>query len=319
MNNFAKFSWAVLAYTIFVILWGAMVRATGSGAGCGSHWPLCNGEVVPLAPQIETIIEYGHRLTSGLALIFVIVMFVWAWRSYPKGHHVRLGALLSFVFIIIESLIGAALVLFELVAYNDSTARAIVIALHLVNTFILLAVMTLTAWWASGGQPMRWRGQGWLGWAVALSFASLLAVGATGAVVALGDTLFPPETLREGLEQKFDPEAHFAVRLRAWHPLIAIIAGVFTIAVMNIYKQTNPTTTIKWMTQSFTGLYIFQLIVGAFNVVLLAPLWMQVFHLLVSDVLLIIFTIFVAEAFADKSIAEERHQPQVLTVSPAAK
>lgn len=303
MTNYAKFAWTVLGYNIFVILWGVVVRATGSGAGCGSHWPLCNGEVVPLDPQFETVVEFGHRLTSGLALLLVIGLVVWAYRVYPKKHHVRLGANLSLIFIVIEALIGASLVLFELVAYNDSTARAVMIALHLVNTFILLAVLTLTAWWASDKPPMRLHWQGWLDWAIGIGFIGFLMVGATGAIVALGDTLFPVETLAEGLEQKFDPNAHFAVRLRAWHPLIAIGVGAYLITIMNLYTNLHSTLIVNRLTRLFTGLYIFQLIVGAFNVVLLAPTWMQVFHLLMSDLMLIVLVIFIAERFAVRDSA----------------
>jgi heme A synthase len=94
-----------------VILWGAFVRATGSGAGCGSHWPLCNGELVPRAPQVETVIEFIHRATSGLAFLLVLGLFVLAWRVYPKGDLVRRAAALSFLFIVTEALVGAGLVL----------------------------------------------------------------------------------------------------------------------------------------------------------------------------------------------------------------
>ena len=157
INRYAAFAWGTLLLNIFVILWGAFVRATGSGAGCGSHWPSCNGEVIPWSAQTETLIEFTHRITSGLALIAVVILLVWAMRSYPKGHVVRLGAKLSLGFLVLEALLGAGLVLFELVAYNDSGTRAVVGALHLVNTFLLLSVLTLTAWWASGGQPTHWQ------------------------------------------------------------------------------------------------------------------------------------------------------------------
>jgi heme A synthase len=142
LTRFAKYAWGVLAYNILVILWGAYVRATGSGAGCGSHWPLCNGEVIPRAEQVETLIEFAHRLTSGLSLLLVVGLLVWAFRSYPKGHLVRLGAGLSMFFIITEALVGAGLVLFEWVAQDVSSGRVISMAVHLVNTFLLLASLT---------------------------------------------------------------------------------------------------------------------------------------------------------------------------------
>ena len=165
-RNFTRFVWVTLGLLILVILWGAFVRATGSGAGCGSHWPLCNGVVLPREARVDTMIEFFHRITSALSGLFVLAMVVWAFRLFPKGHIVRKGAVLSLFFIITESLLGAGLVLFEWVAHNASVGRAISMALHLVNTFLLLGAVTLTAWWAGGGQPLRLRGQGTVGWLV---------------------------------------------------------------------------------------------------------------------------------------------------------
>jgi hypothetical protein len=92
-----------LGYAIAVIIWGAVVRATSSGAGCGAHWPLCNGEVVPLAPRVQTVIEFAHRTTSGLILLLTAAL-VWAARSsYPAGHAARRAAGWSMVFVLIEA------------------------------------------------------------------------------------------------------------------------------------------------------------------------------------------------------------------------
>ncbi len=158
-STFASFAWLLTGYTVVVILWGAFVRATGSGAGCGSHWPLCNGEVIPHSPGVETLIELGHRLSSGLLGICVLTLVLAAFRAYPRGHRVRQGAMWTLLFVVTESLLGAGLVTFEWVAANDSQERVYVMAFHLVNTFLLLAVMTLTAWFANGGGPVRLRGR----------------------------------------------------------------------------------------------------------------------------------------------------------------
>ncbi|HYG64390.1 MAG TPA: COX15/CtaA family protein, partial [Thermoanaerobaculia bacterium] len=186
MDRFARYSWFTLAYTIAVILWGAAVRATGSGAGCGSHWPLCNGEVVPRAPGVETLIEFSHRVTSGLALLFVVGLAVAAFRSRPRGHSARRAALWSLFFMLTEAAVGAGLVLFEMVADNQSMARALWMGAHLINTFFLVAAMTLTVHFAGGGAPFRLRGQGSAGGWLALGFAGLLLSGVSGAVAALG-------------------------------------------------------------------------------------------------------------------------------------
>ncbi|MBI1882390.1 MAG: COX15/CtaA family protein [Chloroflexi bacterium] len=314
LDLFAKYSWGVLAYNLAVILWGAYVRASSSGAGCGSHWPLCNGEVIPRTPQVETMIEFAHRISSGLALVMVVVMVIGAFRLYRQGHPVRLGAGFSMFFMITEALVGAGLVLFQLVADDASTARALAIALHLMNTFLLLAALTLTAWWASGGRPVQLKGQGWPGWAMGLAFLMLLILGASGAVTALGDTLFPASSLAEGLHQKFSPTAHFLVRLRLCHPLIAIGVGACAVVVIGLVNVRRPDTLARQVGRIFIVLYFVQLASGALNVVLLAPIWMQLWHLFMSDLLWITLVLFTAIAFAQR--APEVSSVDVLKPSP---
>jgi len=315
LNRFAWFVWGVLGYNILVILWGALVRATGSGAGCGSHWPTCNGELLPLAPQSATLIEFTHRITSGLALLAVFALLIWAYRRYPKGHIVRFGAQISTAFIIIEALLGAGLVLFELVADNTSTARGVVVGIHLINTFLLLGCLTLTAWWASGGKAVQLSGQGWLGAALMAGFIGLLVLGASGAIIALGDTLFPASSLAEGLKQKSSPTAHFFVQLRPYHPLIAIILGLYLISIAGIFNAVRPSPTTRYIAKIVTVLYLVQLGAGAFNVVLLAPIWMQLLHLLLSDLILVAWTLFMAEALA-KDSSHLRAKQRVSASSP---
>ena len=157
---FRRYAWGLLGYTVLVILWGGFVRASGSGAGCGNHWPLCNGEVIPHSPTLNTIIEFSHRLTSGLAGILAILLVVWAFLAFGRRTPVFWASLAAFVFMILEGAIGAGLVLFEYVAYNPSIARAYWMAAHLTNTFFLLAALTLTAWASCGGRLPRFRGNG---------------------------------------------------------------------------------------------------------------------------------------------------------------
>ena len=297
-SRFAKYAWGVLVYNLLVILWGAFVRATGSGAGCGSHWPLCNGEVVPRAPQMETIIEFAHRMSSGLALLLVIGLLFWAFRSYPKKHRVRLGASLAMLFIITESLVGASLVLFSWVAYDTSVARVFSIAVHLINTFLLLAALALTAWWSSGGHPVSLKGHGAAKWFFGLAFLGLLVIGVSGAITALGDTLFPAGTLTEGIRQDFLPTAHFLVRLRVWHPLISISVGFYVIFLAGLVGLFRTNQRIKRLAVMLTGLFVVQLMAGLVNLVLLAPVWMQIVHLLLADLVWIMLVLLAAENFA---------------------
>lgn len=292
------YAWFVLGYTLLVILWGAFVRATGSGAGCGSHWPLCNGVAVPRDAQIETLIEFTHRLTSGLNGVLVLILLVWVFRSFPKGHITRLGAVLSTFFILTEGAIGAGLVLFELVADNDSLARAYWIAAHLANTFLLLATLALTAWWISGGRSFRLRQQGSVGWLLSIGLLMLLLVGASGAITALGDTLFPSGSLAEGIQQDFSATAHFLIRLRVWHPILAVVTGLYLFVISPVVYRQRPSPQAAALRRIIQGLVILQLAAGAVNVLLLAPVWMQLLHLLLADSLWIVLTLFTAATLA---------------------
>lgn len=316
---FARYAWAVLGYNLFVVLWGAYVRATGSGAGCGRHWPLCNGEVVPRSAQAETVIELGHRLTSGLALLAVVGMLVWAFRAYPRGHRVRTGAVLSLVFIVVEALVGAGLVLLELVAENASVARAYWMIAHLLNTFILVGVLTVTAWWASGGSAVRLRGSGAAGWALAAAMVGVLLVGATGAVAALGDTLFPAESLGQGLRDSFSRDSHPLVRLRKIHPMGAVLIGAIVVGAARFLARARPTDSTERLAGAVTAIYAAQLVAGAANVALLAPVWLQLVHLLLADLLWIALVLLGAAALAEQpavAAASRSGSPDAFSRSP---
>lgn len=298
LPRFARYAWGVLAYNIVVILWGAFVRATGSGAGCGSHWPLCNGQVVPRAPQVETLIEFSHRLTSGLAFLLVIALLVWAFRAYPKKHRVRWAASFSVLFIITEALVGAGLVIFGLVADNASMARAFSMAVHLLNTFLLLACLTLTAWWSSGGESVRLRGQGMRAVLLIIGLLGVLVLGVSGAVTALGDTLFPSASLAEGLSQDFSPTAHLLIRLRVFHPAIAICVALYLILVVIWLYSLRQNSITKRFSLLLVILLVIQLVAGVINVALLAPVWMQLVHLLLADLIWIALVLLTASALA---------------------
>jgi heme A synthase len=283
VNRFAPYAWLVLVYNIGVVVWGAYVRATGSGAGCGNHWPLCNGEVIPQSPDTAMLIEFSHRVTSGLTLLFVAGLIVWAFRAYPKGSAVRLGAALTVFFTITEALVGAGLVLFQLVAENASALRAFSVAVHLTNTFLLLAALALTAFWASGGQPLRWRARDAVDWLLGIGLFGVLVLGVTGAITALGDTLFPPSSLAQGLQQDFSPTAQFLIRLRVFHPLIAVAVGVYAILLARVLRSAYSDASVHRLATGLTALVIVQWIAGIVNLYLLAPVWLQLVHLLLAD------------------------------------
>lgn len=305
-RRFSIFAWAVLAYNLGVILWGAFVRASGSGAGCGSHWPLCNGDVIPRPEYVETMIEFAHRLTSGVALLLVVGMAVWAYRAFPREHPVRLGARLSVIFIVIEALVGAGLVLLGLTGDNSSAMRAVVIAIHLVNTFLLVAALTLTGWWASGGSRVRASGQGRVGGLLAVALLGTLLLGMTGAITALGDTLFPVATFEEGLRRDFSSAAHFLERLRVIHPVLAVALGAYIVVLARWISQVRHAPATRRAAWWLSALFVVQLFVGALNVRLLAPIPLQLVHLLLADLVWIALVLLTASALAAESPAETR-------------
>lgn len=300
LSRFARFAWGVLAFNIGIILWGAYVRASGSGAGCGSHWPLCNGQVIPRAPAIETLVELSHRLTSGIGLLMVVGLFIGSRRGFSRGHPVRAGAAMSLFFMITEALVGAGLVRFSLVADNASIARALFMSVHMGNTFLLVAALTLTAWWSSGGRPMHLRGQGPVAWLLLVSCGVTILLGVSGAVTALGDTLFPSGSLAEGFSQDFSATAHFLIRLRILHPAIAIGVGVLLLVAGSITRTLRPGRHTERFARQLFGLFVLQLAIGSLNVVLLAPIPMQIIHLLMADAVWITLVLLTASALADQ-------------------
>lgn len=316
----AWFAWAVLAYTLGVILWGAYVRATGSGAGCGEHWPLCNGVVLPRDPSVATLIEFSHRLTSGLALIGVFALLVWVWRTCERHHPARRGAAWTVFFMLTEAAVGAGLVLFRLVADNDSMARAMFMAVHLMNTFVLVAWLTLTAWWLSGGSDVGLSGRRHVAAGLAAGAFGLMLVGASGAVAALGDTLYPEGSLARALSADFSPTSHLLVRLRILHPTFAVLTAVgLLFGAPRLARGGGPIArAFARLVASLAGL---QLLIGAVNVLLLAPVWMQMVHLLFADLLWIAFvlmgaTLLQAEHVGAHGLSRAALKPRQSTADP---
>ncbi|HCH62835.1 MAG: cytochrome oxidase assembly protein [Deltaproteobacteria bacterium] len=292
-RRFARFARFNVVYNLGVILWGAFVRATGSGAGCGDHWPSCNGEVVPMAPAVETVIEFTHRLTSGGALILALVLFVWAIRVWPARSPTRRAAGATFAFMVVEALVGAAIVLLQMTADNDTIGRAVVMGFHLVNTLLLLGAMVLTAWFASGHPVPRPSSNRLASWLLGMSTVGMLVLGASGGVTALGDTLFPAESLAEGLAQDLSPTAHILIRLRVFHPVIAVLVGGFTMVgafVTGLGRKDHG----KLLANALVGLIVVQVLLGGLNVILLAPVWMQLIHLFMADLVWITLVLLAA-------------------------
>jgi heme A synthase len=286
-RRLAQFAWGTLVYNVAVIVWGAYVRATGAGAGCGNHWPLCNGEVIPRAAKLETLIEFSHRATSGLAAVLVLGLCVACWRALPKRHPARVAAVIAASLMLSEALIGAALVKFELVAQNKSVARAISLPLHSTNTMLLLAAIATTALWLPLHAPvLGWTKRMWL--AVA-ALGMLLGTTAAGVIAALGDTLFPTA----GMSADFSSSSHFLLRLRILHPALAVLTTVVIAIFVSMTAKNNERA------RRFSGLMgvavVTQLFLGMMNIALQAPVWLQMVHLAVADVVWIGTVLMAAE------------------------
>jgi cytochrome c oxidase assembly protein subunit 15 len=280
---FVRFAWSALAVTVAVIVWGAVVRATGSGAGCGSHWPLCNGAVVPLAPRAATVIEYIHRVTSGSAMLLSLGLVIGARQVFAAGHRARTWALWAFGFMLLEAALGAGLVLLGLVEDNTSGLRAAYIAVHLSNTMVLTGLMTGTIWWASRpiGRAVGpiLRSQGLL-----FTMALTMLVAAAGGAVALGDTLFPAASLGQGLAADMSPTSHFLIRLRWIHPAMAV-AVVLILMVQVRRDATFAGPDRHGIRTALVSLVHLQAGLGVINLLMLAPLPLQMAHLLGSNLL----------------------------------
>jgi heme A synthase len=280
---FRRFSLLTLALTLVVILWGAYVRASGSGAGCGSHWPTCNGEVIPRPHSTATVIEFTHRATSGLVFVLIAVQLGWALRLFPRGHPVRRAAAAAMIFIASEALIGAGLVLFEMVAANKSVARAAWVSAHLLNTFALVAALVLTGLRA-GPAPRASEPLGpAAGAALLFGLAGTLLVATSGAIAALGDTLFPVRSIAEGWQQDLSPTAHLFVRLRVLHPVLAVVVGVGLLALTGVMVARDRPSSARGAATLVAALVLAQMSAGLLNLMLLAPIPLQLVHLLLAD------------------------------------
>ena len=287
---FAQYAAGVVGYNIFVVLWGAFVRASGSGAGCGDNWPFCNGYMIPHSYALKTVIEFLHRGTSAIDTILVIGLCAWAFYLFPKGHLVRRLSIVSVVLLLIEAALGAGLVLLRL----NPMELAWYLSAHLTNTMLLLGVLTITAWVAwSGVERIRLRGLSRrLLWALPVT----LAVCITGAFAALGDTLFPAISFASGFHADFSSKSSTLLRLRLTHPAFAILGAAYLVWVTLPLLQKSDGDPERTAAARVLGTTLFQLVVGAMNVTLLTPISTQIFHLFMADLLWIGVVLMVVES-----------------------
>lgn len=316
-----RFAWAVLGYFVTTILWGAIVRATGSGAGCGNHWPLCNGTVLQQSPTMETIIEFTHRVTAALDLILIVGLLVWAWRKTVRGHLARWAAGAALFLTLTEGLLGALLVKLGLTAGSKSPLRPPFEALHFSNTLLLVAALTMSAHFLGRRAGFRWRDiRINAPVATTVGMIAVMIVGVTGSMAALGDTLFPATSLNSALAQDFSSTSSWLVRWRWTHPTVAVLASVFLIWILVRATKRTAERTAHWDNRGLSVLMLallaVQYVLGVLDVVLLAPVWMQVAHLLGADVLWAALVVLTARLTLEPKEAERDFLPKAAYRAP---
>ena len=317
LSKFAKYAWFVIAYNLVVILWGVFLRASKSGDGCGQHWLTCQGEVIPSAPELKTVIEFSHRITSALAGILLIVLLVWAWRIWrankAQTSHIFKAAVASFAFVIIEGLLGAGLVLTGNTAENLTPTRPIWMAGHLINTLILLLFLTLTAWFASGGRRFDFKTEPKILSLIAAGVFGILLIGVSGSIAALSNMIFPSESLAEGLAKDFSATSHILLRLRISHPILSILTSVYLVFLAGWLrkKSGNERSVTRW-SNALSALVLSQIVFGAFTLLTGAPIVMQLGHLLLADLAWIAFVLLTASFLAEAKEAKSEKINAVL-------
>ncbi len=277
-----RFAWATLAVNVGVIVFGAYVRATGSGAGCGPNWPTCHGSVIPAGLEGARAVEFTHRATSGVALLMVAWLVRWVFRSFPRRHPARRGAALSGLFILAEAAIGGLIVVYGWVAEDTSAARTAAVPIHLVNTLLLLAALTLTIWSVSGGGRVRLSLDRGMARLLVGGGIGVVLIAATGAITALADTLFPLSSPAAGLPGGLDEAEHFLTRLRVAHPIVAVVVGVY-VARLAWNRRIDERSGRRRSSVVLLAFLAIQFAAGPLNIALLTPVWLQLVHLLLAD------------------------------------
>jgi cytochrome c oxidase assembly protein subunit 15 len=291
-SGFVRYAWFTLSYNIVVILWGVFLRASHSGDGCGQHWITCQGEAIPSAPELKTAIEFSHRVTTTLAGFIVIGLVIWAFRKFGKGSMARKMASLSLLFIIIEGAIGGGLVLTGNTAANWTPSRPFWAAGHLINTFILIALLALTAWYAQRDRSAYRDISRNTVLLLGLGVAAIFLTGISGSMAALTNMLFPSASIAEGIAKDFAANSHILLRLRILHPLLSVFTAVFLLFLAAwLRRNANDSKEVSRWATVLSVLIVIQVGFGALTLLTLAPIVMQLGHLFLADAVWISFVL----------------------------
>jgi cytochrome c oxidase assembly protein subunit 15 len=292
-KKFSRFAFALLVYTLIVILWGAWVRISHSGDGCGSSWPLCNGQVIPQVPHAKTWVEFSHRITSGLFGLFVIALVWWGIKISSRTDPVRKALYASLFFMITEALLGAKLVLSGLVGKDDSVYRLSVMSLHQLNSLLLTGSVAMIVLLSIGTFERRSSSESISDrstsarWLLFLLF-SFIAIAITGGFAALSTTLFPSSSLLAGITQDFQENAHYLLRLRVSHPILGSLVGGSLALYFWLKSQQQQEASLQRASQQVALCLAAGVVFGFLTLLSLAPIWMKIVHLLLAHLMWIV-------------------------------
>jgi len=258
-RRFTRLAWTAAIFTYLLIILGAIVRITGSGLGCGEHWPLCNGRLLPPL-DLPTMIEYGHRLAAAAVSVLVTALAVYAWwlrqeAGSPKGvpdgpgeqYHPDKTAYVALGLLILQVLLGAVTVKLSLPPWT--------VILHLGTAMLLLATLIVIA----RGRPITPPSRVGLG-ALALGFVTVLFgaltanLGAASACLGFplcNDQLIPAGNYLQHIHWThrllaytlFGYSLWWAVRTRApgaWGVLALVTLQVVVAAAMVLFALPQP-------------------------------------------------------------------------------
>ena len=309
IRRYRRFVWGIVAFTVLVILSGDLVQATESGAGCGEHWPRCDGSLIPAIGDAHTAVEFTHRIVTAVLSISFIVMVVAARRLFGRGHLVWRTALWATGFLILEIFLGAALVLFGWVEADASWGRVIADGFHVINTFMLVGAVALVAHFAGGNPGFRINPAARRDRYLLAAVAILILIAVSGTLNSLADTLY----FTDGVNVDETPIAALLVSIRGIHPAIAIGGGVIIFYLVHL-AAAHATGTTEKLALTIQGVIGLQFLVGIFNIVLLTPLETQIIHLTLADALWLLLLIFSAHTLATAPLDEPR-PPAVITTT----
>ncbi|HLO97228.1 MAG TPA: COX15/CtaA family protein, partial [Fimbriimonas sp.] len=279
-SEFAKFCWYTLVYTLAVVAWGVFLRASNFGDGCGSNWPFCGDNVDPIKGPVATLVESSHRISTMLLGVLCLIIVFWAYKSFEKGHPARKFAGGFLFMTLFEGWIGRYLVKRDLVTVNDTVERAVWMGVHVLSTFLLLGALVGAALSASKIRPITFKKQGAVGWLLGFGFIGTMLLGVSGAIAAFGHQVDPSVV---GLADRLKPTAFWAHKLAIAHPIGSVSIGLYLMLMSSLVQHLRQDPFVKNASRALIGILIIQGVVGVANILLKAPVALQMAHLVLAD------------------------------------